>query len=130
MLHPLKIGVGHSCSTSHFKMNTILSAIQLVSKNCFFASIDLKDAFFSVPVNKDHQKLLECIWKGKIYKFTFMPHGYSDSMRVFNKLMKPPFLYSRTRGFISVIYLDDSLVDKKGGFCALTPPPHLLFHPH
>ena len=37
-----------SCSTSHFKMDTIYSALKLVSKNCFFASVDLKDAFFSV----------------------------------------------------------------------------------
>ena len=39
-----------------------------------------------------------------------MPQGYSDAMRVFNKLLKPPFSYLRTRGFISVIYVDDSLL--------------------
>ena len=55
-----------SCSTYHFKIDTIHSALKLVSKNCFFTSIDLKDAFFSAPVNKGHHKFLKCIWKGKI----------------------------------------------------------------
>ena len=37
---------------SHFKINTLESAIQLTKQGCFMASIDLKDAYYSVPVAK------------------------------------------------------------------------------
>ena len=31
----------------------------MVDPGVFMASVDLKDAFFSVPINEDHQKLLK-----------------------------------------------------------------------
>ena len=36
----------------HFKMDSVKTAINLMSNNCFFGSIDLKDAFFSIPVKE------------------------------------------------------------------------------
>ena len=41
----------------HFKMDNIWSAIRLMKPRCYMASIDLKDAYYSVPICKDHQKL-------------------------------------------------------------------------
>lgn len=35
----------------NFKMDTLKSAIYLVKKDCYFASIDLKDAYYSVAVH-------------------------------------------------------------------------------
>ena len=32
----------------HFKMETLGAAINLVSRNCYFASIDLQDAHYSI----------------------------------------------------------------------------------
>ena len=37
-----------------------------------------------------------------------MPNGYSDAMRVFTKMLKPPFATLRKQGFTSVIFVDDS----------------------
>ena len=34
----------------HFKMDTLNTIIKLVDKNCFLAAIDLKDAYYSVPI--------------------------------------------------------------------------------
>ena len=39
-----------------------------------------------------------------------MPQGYLDAMRIFNKILKPPFSNLRTRGFISLVYVDDTLL--------------------
>ena len=33
----------------HFKMDTFLTAIKLIRPGCFMASIDLKDAYYSIP---------------------------------------------------------------------------------
>ena len=40
----------------HFKMETLVDAIRLMTPNCFMASVDLKDAYYSVPIAQSHQK--------------------------------------------------------------------------
>ena len=35
----------------HFKMETLKSALTIVTPNCFFGCIDLKQAYFSIPVS-------------------------------------------------------------------------------
>ena len=37
-----------------------------------------------------------------------MPNRYSDAMRVFTKMLKPPFATLQKQNFISVIFVDDS----------------------
>ena len=47
---------------SHFKINTLESAIQLTKQGCFMASIDfkdLKDAYYSVPVAKEGLEIFQ-----------------------------------------------------------------------
>ena len=41
----------------HFKMDTLGSVIKLMRPNCFMATIDLKDAYYSVPVSEKHTKI-------------------------------------------------------------------------
>ena len=36
-----------------------------------------------------------------------MPNGYGPAMRAFTKLMKLPFSFLRSDGYLSVIYADD-----------------------
>ena len=40
-------------------METIHTATDLIKGNCYMASIDLRDAYYSVPVCKEHQKYLK-----------------------------------------------------------------------
>ena len=94
----------------HFKMETIRYAIQLVRLNCFMASIDLKDAYFSVPIAKEHRKFLRFQWQNKLYEFTCLPFGLACAPRVFTKVMKPLVASLRQRGFESCDYIDDSLL--------------------
>ena len=46
----------------HFKMETLIDAIRLMTPNCFMGSVDLKDAYYSVPIAKTHQKFLKFKW--------------------------------------------------------------------
>ena len=43
----------------HFKMDTVLSSVRLMKPGCFMASIDLKDAYYSVSIHSDCQKYLK-----------------------------------------------------------------------
>ena len=40
----------------HFKMDTVLTAVRLMKPGCFMASIDLKDAYYSVSIHSDFQR--------------------------------------------------------------------------
>ena len=55
----------------HFKMDNIWSAIRLMKPGGYMASVDLKDAYYSVSICKDHQKFLKFKWKGILYQFVF-----------------------------------------------------------
>ena len=58
----------------HFKMDTLESSIRLMKPGCFMAStcVDLKDAYYSVPVAKEGQKYLKFIFNGTLYKYTYV----------------------------------------------------------
>uniref|UniRef100_A0A8W8P3X8 Reverse transcriptase domain-containing protein n=1 Tax=Magallana gigas TaxID=29159 RepID=A0A8W8P3X8_MAGGI len=49
--------------TIHFKMETLQTALNLLQKGDFLISVDLKDAYFSIPVHPHHRKYLRFIWK-------------------------------------------------------------------
>ena len=98
------------CETHHFKMESLKQAIHMVKPNSYLASIDIKDAFYSVPIHESHKKYLKFMWVGVPYKFDAMPNGYVDAMRIFTKLLKPVFSSLREDAYISVTYVDDSLL--------------------
>lgn len=75
----------------------------------FMGSIDLKDTYFLVPIRKSHRKFLRFVVNTQIYEFICLPFGLSSSPLVFTKIMKLVMNNLRSRGFVSVIYLDDTL---------------------
>jgi len=94
----------------HFKMDTIHTCIDLMTKGCFMASLDLRDAYYSVPIHEAHQKFLKFHWEEKLYKFTCLPNGLACAPRIFTKLLKPVFATLREKGHVSSPYLDDSFL--------------------
>lgn len=94
----------------HFKMDSIWNAISLMKPNCYMASVDLKDAYYSVRICAEHQKYLKFDWNGKLYKFTCFPNGLALAPRKFTKLLKPVYSSLRKKGHISSPYIDDSIL--------------------
>ena len=80
-----------SVAYHHFKLDTLKTALQLVKPFCYMTSIDLKDAYYSLPIAIEHQKYLKFFWKDVLYTFTCLPTGLSSSPRIFTKVMKPIF---------------------------------------
>ena len=93
---------------NHFKMDTLQSVISLITPNCYMASVDLKDAYYSVPIAVSDQKYLKFKWGGKLYQFTCFPNGLAFCPRKFTKLMKPAYSVLRQLGHINSPYIDDS----------------------
>ena len=85
-------------------MESIKQVIAMVQPGCWMASIDLKDAYYSVPIHKNSRKYLKFVWNSLIYVFTSLPNGYRDAPRIFTKIMKPVFGTLRAMGYSSVVY--------------------------
>ena len=94
----------------HFKMETFDMAIKLLYENCYLASIDLKDAYYSVPIHEDFRKYLRFIWEDKTFQYAALPNGLSCGPRKFTKLMKPVYATLRRLGINVSGFLDDLLI--------------------
>ncbi|XP_053391152.1 uncharacterized protein LOC128553983 [Mercenaria mercenaria] len=92
----------------HFKMETLQSAIDSLRKDCYFASVDLAEAFYSVPLLHEDRKYFRFFHNSTKYQFTALVMGLTSSPRIFTKLLKPVFATLRSWGHISTAYIDDS----------------------
>jgi len=94
----------------HFKMDNIGMALNCISPGDFMVSIDLKYAYFRVPIFQPHGKYLRFLWNFKRYEFTCLPFGYSLAPRVFTKIFKPIMAYFRFLGLRVLIFIDNLIL--------------------
>ena len=94
----------------HFKMEGVNLIKHIVCTNDWMAKLDLKDAYFSVPIHKEDHRFLQFKWKNSLFQFVCLPFGLSSAPWAFTKLMKPVVAYLRQQGIRLIIYLDDILV--------------------
>ena len=52
----------------------------MIKKDASVVSIDMKDAFYSTPVDTHHQKYLKCS-SNEYLKFKYMPNRYGPAIR-------------------------------------------------
>ncbi|XP_077116926.1 uncharacterized protein LOC143773335 [Ranitomeya variabilis] len=97
-----------------FKMESISSTIKLLFPRCVMAGIDLKDAYYHLPIHAEHQQYLRVavILKGQVRHFQYvaMPFGLSMAPRIFTKVMLEVMAHLRQRDTLIIPYLDDFLV--------------------
>lgn len=77
----------------HFKMESLQSALRMITKECYMASVDLKDAYFCIPLAEKHQKYMKFIWNSKLYMFNACPMGLCINPCLFTKVLKPIFSF-------------------------------------
>ena len=101
----------------HFKMEGLHLLKDLIQPQDYMIKVDLKDAYFSVPVSQEHQKFLRFRWQGKLFQFHCLPFGLGPAPRIFTKIMKPIIAFLRRLGVRVIVYLDDMILlnqDKEG----------------
>lgn len=94
----------------HFKMDTIHTVTELIHESSYMTKIDLKDAYYSIPINNNDKKYLKFMHKGKLFHFTCLPNGLSCGPRKFTKLLKPALTSLRTLGINIIAYIDDLII--------------------
>ena len=59
----------------HFKMENIKLVKEIIQSNDFLTSIDLKDAYFAIPMCEIDQSYLCFSWENQFYRFTCFLSG-------------------------------------------------------
>ena len=76
----------------------------------FLASVDLKDAYWHVPINCRFRMFLAFAIGSQVYRFKVLPFGLSLPPRVFTKMMVPVCSRLISLGVNILFYLDDWLI--------------------
>ena len=102
--------LNQSVKTEHFKMEGIHMLKDLLKAGDWMATIDLKDAYFMIPMAQEDREFLRFQWKDKAYQFNCLPFGLSSAPWVFTKSTRPIVATLRELGLRLIIYIDDILV--------------------
>lgn len=74
------------------------------------ASLDLKHAYYYVPIAESQRKYLRFIWLGIFFELSCLPMGNVCAPRLLTKLIKIVYSTLRVMVHLSVGYIDDSLM--------------------
>ena len=91
----------------HHKINCLSTCLDLMEPDCFMASLDLSNAFHTIPMHPDFTKFLKFRIGHHIYKYLTLPMGFRDSPRLFAKILKPVLSHLRSKSLVSSVYIDD-----------------------
>ena len=93
-----------------FKMEGLQVVRSILQQRDFMMKLDLKDAYYAVPIYQPHRKYLRFIFQEKTYEFQCLPFGLSSAPQAFTKLLRPVLAMLRTLGIRTVMYIDDMLL--------------------
>ena len=93
-----------------FKMETVASVMASIREGDFLASIDLKDAYFQIPIHQDSRKYLRFVVGGVVYQFKVLCFGLSTAPQVFTRVFAPISAWAHSHGIRLLRYLDDWLI--------------------
>ena len=88
-------------------MDNINKILNLIAKDCFIGSIDLKDAYYSIKISKNFQGYLKFEFLHKLYKFVCFPNGLTPCPRKFTKITKVPLSSMKLQKILVSGYNDD-----------------------
>ena len=94
----------------HFKMEGLHCLKFLLEQDNLLCKIDLKEAYFSVPLNKNSQSLSDFNGQTTYTNFFVYVLDSGQLQRIFTKLSKVSLALLRRINIRIIIYLDDMLL--------------------
>ena len=93
-----------------FRMETVSSILESMAEGEWMVSLDLKDAYFQVPIHPRSRRYMRFVWQGTIYQFRVLCFGLATAPQVFTKVMAPVSAWAHRLGIPLRRYLDDLLI--------------------
>ena len=95
---------------TRFKMETVASVLLSVREGDFLASLDLKDAYFQIPIHPSSRRLLRFTSEGTVYQFRTLCFGLSTAPQVFTRVFAAVSAWAHSHRIRLLRYLDDWLI--------------------
>ena len=96
--------------TPKFSMETAESIRLSLPRDCWAVSLDLKDAFFHIPIHPRSRKFLRFVYHGTIYQYRALPFGLSPAPWIFTMVVKEVQILAHRQGIFLHQYLDDWII--------------------
>ena len=93
-----------------FKMASLAAVLPELQRNCWGASLDLKDAYLHVAIHPSSRKWLGFAIGDENFRFRCLPFGLSLAPRTFTRVVKVIAEHLRRQVVYIFIYLDDWLL--------------------
>ena len=102
--------LNHFVAKTKFSMETNQSVLSAIHQGDWLISMDMKDAYFHVPIHETSRKYLRFMFNGQIFQFKALCFGLSSAPQVFTRVMAPLAKFVHLVGMRIILYLDDWLV--------------------
>ena len=87
-----------------FRMEGMVYLKHLIQKDDYMISIDLSEAFFSIPLHASCKKYVTFEFRNQRYCCNVMPFDLSSFPRIFCKVVRPGIIYLRSPGIFFCLY--------------------------
>ena len=94
----------------HFRMTTIQQVRDILPVNAWTISLDLREAYYHVPIAPHFRKFLGFRLNTRKFQFKALPFGLNIAPGVLTRLAKVVVGTLREKGIWAVAYLDDWLI--------------------
>ena len=92
---------------TRFTTETVAFVLLSVREGDFLANVDLKDAYFQIPIHPSSWKLLRFTSEGMVYQFRALCFGLSTAPPVFTRVFAAVSAWAHIHGIRLLQYLDD-----------------------
>ena len=103
-------GLNTFVEKEHFKMESSHMIKDILKPGDWMTKVDLKDAYFMIPLATSQKQLVQFQWQGETYQFNCLPFGLTSAPRVFTKILKVAMTILRSLGLRMITYIDDILI--------------------
>lgn len=114
--------------TLRFHMLRTVDVLHSIRADDWFTKIDLKDAYFHVPIAPRHRRFLRFAFEGQAYEFRVLPFGIALAPRVFTRCVAAALAPLQAQGLRILPYLDDWLICSRSEVQARSDVAHVLSH--
>ncbi len=91
-------------------MITLKQILAQIRPGDWFASVDLKDAYFHIQIAPHHRRFLRFAFENTAYQYSVLPSGLALAPRTFSKCVDAALSPLRASGMRILNYLDDWLI--------------------
>ena len=95
---------------TRFSMETPQTVQDSLRRGDWMISLDMKDAYFHIPIHPQSRKFLRFVFNGQVFQFRALCFGLSTAPQVFTRVLAPVSKMIHLAGFRIILYLDDWLV--------------------